>query len=318
MSTYLQDLTVQLATGIGELDEKTRKKHTEYLVNAQRDDGGFGGRQGDSDLYYTSFALRGLSILGELYGPVAEKAARFLAKEMESKQTIVDFFSLFYASQLLKASAGIDLFHDRDKKWKPQVAEFLETLRREDGGYAKAPEGAAGSTYNTFLVLLVYELIDHEIPDSEGVLKFLNLRADEDGGWHEIKASKRPGTNPTAAAAATLKMMGAIDNQTKEKTLDFICEMQTDEGGLRANTRIPIADLLSSFTGGLTLMDLGAFDEIDVEALTRFVHSLQLPNGGFQAASWDEAHDVEYTFYGLGCMALLENHKQNMSNISNV
>ena len=96
-----------------------------------------------------------------------------------------------------------------------------------------------------------------------------------------------------------------MDHDTKELTLDFLCEMQTDEGGLRANTRIPIADLLSSFTGGLTLMDLDSFDELDVPLLNKFVASLQLPEGGFRAAIWDDAHDVEYSFYGLGCLALL-------------
>ena len=44
----------------------------------QRADGGFAGRQGLSDLYYTSFALRTLAILGELHGSVAERAAGFL------------------------------------------------------------------------------------------------------------------------------------------------------------------------------------------------------------------------------------------------
>ena len=85
--------------------------------------------------------------------------------------------------------------------------------------------------------------------------------------------------------------------------------MQTDEGGLRANTRIPIADALSSFTGMLTLGDLGAIEEIDLPAMKRFIESLQLSDGGFHAAVWDEAHDVEYTFYGLGCLALLTEHE---------
>ena len=91
----------------------------------------------------------------------------------------------------------------------------------------------------------------------------------------------------------------------REKTLDFLCEMQTDEGGLRANTRIPIADLLSTFTGLLTLTDLDARDEIDLAHLKRFVFSLDRPEGGFHGAAWDPAHDVEYSFYGLGCAALL-------------
>ncbi len=315
MSIYLQQLTIRLAQGIGELPTEVRQRHIDYFLAAQQADGGFAGRMGGSDLYYTSFALRGLSILGELYGPTADKAAEFLSAQLASHQTIVDFFSLFYAANLLKVSSGIDIFEKSDPAWPDQVAAFLEQLRREDGGYSKAPEGHAGSTYHTFLVVLVLQLLEKPIPDPERIVAFLNSQLEPDGGWREIRVSKRAGTNPTAAAAAVLKIieqncdgLGAIDHHTKEITLDFLCEMQTDEGGLRANTRIPIADMLSSFTGGLTLSDLDSFEELDVNLYRKFVYSLQLPNGGFQAAAWDEAHDVEYTFYGLGCMALLENH----------
>ena len=170
-------------------------------------------------------------------------------------------------------------------------------------------------------MVLVLELLEKETPDPKSVVDFLESRRDPEGGWREIRASKRAGTNPSAAAVATLNILRqhdpelpAMEHDTKELTLDFLCEMQTDEGGLRANTRIPIADLLSSFTGGLTLLDLDSFDELDVPLLRKFVDSLQLPEGGFQAAAWDDAHDVEYSFYGLGCLALLSNatHSSNV------
>jgi geranylgeranyl transferase type-2 subunit beta len=69
--SYLQDLTLRLAAGIAELANDRRQRHARYLLAAQRDDGGFAGREGSSDLYYTGFALRGLAILGELHGEVA-------------------------------------------------------------------------------------------------------------------------------------------------------------------------------------------------------------------------------------------------------
>jgi geranylgeranyl transferase type-2 subunit beta len=312
MSIYLQQLTVRLAEGVGRLSDETRKRHTDYFLAAQQADGGFAGRQGGSDLYYTTFAMRGLSILGELYGEVADRVEAFLKPQLSSHQTIVDFFSLFYAANLLKVSAGKDIFSDSDPAWPDQVANFLDSLRREDGGYAKAPEGNAGSTYHTFLVLLVLQLIERPIPEPDKVIEFLESRRDSEGGWHEIRVSKRPGTNPTAAAVGSMLMLDAIDEAKDPElvatTLDFLVEMQTDEGGLRANTRIPIADLLSSFTGALTLIDLQAFDEIDIAAYRKFVGEMERAEGGFQAAAWDEAHDVEYSFYGLGCLALLENH----------
>ena len=105
----------------------------------------------------------------------------------------------------------------------------------------------------------------------------------------------------------------AANNEIREHTLDFLVEMQTDEGGLRANTRIPIADLLSTFTGSLTLIDLNGLDEIDVAAARRFAESLQIESGGFHGAEWDTAHDVEYTFYGIGCLAILNNGERGTS-----
>lgn len=312
MSIYLQQLTVRLAEGVGRLPESSRQLQADYFLAAQQPDGGFAGREGGSDLYYTTFAMRGLSILGELYGDVADLVAKFLRSKLSTHQTIVDFFSLFYAANLLKVSSGIDIFESSDANWQDQVADFLHTLRREDGGYAKAPEGHAGSTYHTFLVLLVLQLIEKPIPQPQQIVAFLASQREPDGGWREIRASKRAGTNPSAAAVASLQILDALneaeDPELIATTLDFLVEMQTDEGGLRANTRIPIADLLSSFTGGLTLCDLQAFDEIDIDAYRGFVERMQRPAGGFQAAAWDEAHDVEYSFYGLGCLALLENH----------
>ena len=312
MSAYLQQLTIRLATGVGELPDEVRQRHIDYFLSAQQPDGGFAGRMGGSDLYYTSFALRGLSITGELHGDVANRAAEYLRGQLASHQTIVDFFSLFYAANLLLAASGTDVFESSHPQWRDQVAGFLATLKRDDGGYAKAAAGHAGSTYHTFLVVLVLQLLERPIPDPQSIAKFLESRRDSEGGWREIRSSKRAGTNPTAAALATINILHQLDptvekmsHEVNELTLDFLCEMQTDEGGLRANTRIPIADLLSSFTAGLSLMDLNSFDELDVPLYRKFVNSLERAEGGFHAAVWDEAHDVEYSFYGLGCLALL-------------
>ncbi|MDX1946941.1 MAG: prenyltransferase/squalene oxidase repeat-containing protein [Pirellulaceae bacterium] len=302
---YLADLTVRLATGIAELPEVRRGRHAQYLLANQRPDGGFAGREGGSDLYYTGFALRSLALLGELYGPPAERAAAFLKSKLGGHESIVDFFSLIYGAGLIESAAGINVFADSPPTWRDSVANLLESFRRDDGGYAKGAAGAAGSTYHTFLVLLCLELIGRQPPAPEKIVAFLHSQRAEEGGFREIRASKRAGANPTAAAIAALRMLGTLDETTRQETIDFLAEMQTDEGGLRANTRIPIADLLSTFTGLLTLQDLGGLGEIDLAAVRPFVNSLELETGGFHGAVWDPAHDVEYSFYGLGCLGLL-------------
>ena len=163
----------------------------------------------------------------------------------------------------------------------------------------------ASSTYHSFLVLLSQQLIKRPLPNPEKLVEFLYSQQADEGGFLEIRASKRAGTNPTAAAIAALRILEALDEQTRGRTADFLSQMQTDEGGLRANTRIPIADLLSTFTGLLTLGDLDALEMIDDMAALRYARSLQQPCGGFLGAAWDEQVDVEYTFYGIGSCALV-------------
>jgi geranylgeranyl transferase type-2 subunit beta len=88
--------------------------------------------------------------------------------------------------------------------------------------------------------------------------------------------------------------------------IEFLAEMPTDEGGLRANGRVPLADLLSTFTGSWTLSELGALDRLDAAKVLNYVDEVEHPPGGFHGGLWDEGYDVEYTFYGLGTWALFE------------
>lgn len=307
MLTYLQQLTIRLSTGVEKLPGEFRARHVRYLLQQVRDDGGFSGREGESDLYYTGFGLRSLAVLGELHGQTAERAAMFLRKQLRSQTTVIDLLSLIYGAKLIEASAGLDVFESAEANWAENVAQFLKQLRREDGGFAKSTEGFASSTYHTFLVVLCLELLEAPIEDPQRIVEFLISRRDEqEGGFREIKASKRAGTNPTAAAIGALKVLNKLDEQSSEGTIDLIADMQSDEGGIRANSRIPLADLLSTFTGLLTLVDLDAQDEIDLNHVQAFTESLELiDGGGFRAVSLDPAHDVEYTFYGIGTRALL-------------
>lgn len=306
MLSYLEDLTLRLATGVGELPESVREKHARFLVARQNADGGFSGREGGSDLYYTSFALRGLALTGELHGGVAERAAEFLRGQLSGQAPIIDFLSLVYGAMLLHGAAGVDVFDRAPADWRQGVAAALERFRRPDGGYAKTDEGQSSSTYHTFLVTLCNQLIGREIVEPERLIAFVRSRQRDDGGFVEIGPMKQSGTNPTAAAAGLLKILDGFDDAVRQDTMDFLADMQSDEGGLTANTRIPIADVLSTFTGTLTLVDLGAVDRLDRRAARRYVESMQLDDGGFLGGSWDSGTDVEYTFYGLGALALLQ------------
>jgi len=301
---YLQDLTIRLAMGAADYPDPIRRRHTRWLLDQQRADGGFAGREGESDPYYTGFALRCLMILGVLDGEPAERAAGFLRSRLDQRESIIDLISLVFGSAVLEMAAGIDVLRDAQSQWRQAVAALLESLRREDGGYAKSPEGRAGSTYQSFLTVLCYELLEQEVPEADRLYGFLQRHEHPEGGFLEIRVGKRAGVNPTAAAIGTLKVLDRLDAETAARTADFLADMQSEEGGFTANGRIPMADLLSTCTGLITLHDLQATSLVDLPPLRQYALSMQRDAGGFAGFAMDPAKDVEYTFYGLATLAL--------------
>lgn len=319
---YLFDLAELLAGALDAAPPTGRDRHVAFLVACQAADGGFPGREGESDLYYTSFALRGLDVLRALDADLSARTAAFLRARLGTPASIVDFVSLLYSARLLELRHGIDVFDTAPDDWAMATAEALESFRRPDGGYGKTaattdadasaavpPRVAAASsssTYHTFLVALCHEMIGGSIPHPEACVQFLLSRRREDGGFVEIAPMRRGGTNPTAAAVTLLTLLDACDDETAAAAADFLAALQSSEGGLCANTRVPLADLLSTFTGLLTLVGLGAADRLDLPAVHRYVESLACPTGGFRGGLWDSDTDAEYTFYGLGTLALLQ------------
>jgi geranylgeranyl transferase type-2 subunit beta len=140
------------------------------------------------------------------------------------------------------------------------------------------------------------------------VISFVLSRRREDGGFVEIAPMKRSGTNPTAAAVGLIQIIRpelfAQQPEVREGVVELLAEMPSLEGGLRANNRVPLADLLSTFTGAWTLSELGALDRLEADAVYRYAQDAEHPPGGFHGGLWDEGFDVEYTFYGLGVLGL--------------
>ena len=276
------------------------------MIAQQRADGGFAGREGESDPYYTAFALRALWILDALDGQIGSNAAGFLKQRLNQRESIIDLISLIFGSAIVELAVGEVVIPDDDQHWRIRVADLLASLRTEDGGFAKTPEGRAGSTYQTFLSILCYQLIEIPVPDCEKIESFLNSQKQAEGGYLEIRAAKRAGVNPTAAAIGSLKALGKLNQDEQQATSFFLSEMQSDEGGFTANTRIPFADLLSSFTGLLTLIDLDSASKVNIEAIHRYALSMQSAEGGFVGFALDQTADVEYSFYGLATLALCQ------------
>lgn len=303
---YLITLGTRITTGLRRLEPSRRERHRQFLLSRQQRDGGFKGREGDSDLYYTSFAVRGLAVLGGLTIDEAKQIGSFLGTFHWRALHVVDLISWLYSALVTQTFGGPDLLANEPPDWPDQIAAKLESVRTADGGYAKSTEGAIGSTYHSFLTVMTYELLDRKPPKPNKLGQFIFDRQRDDGGFVEIAPMKTSGTNPTAAAAVLLQRLGFADEQLTIDLREFLKQVRSDEGGFQANTRMPFADGLSTFTSLLVAQDFGLDRFQDLASIAAFItQQLEFPTGGFRGASWDEQADVEYTFYGLGVLGLL-------------
>ena len=306
--SFLLRLTKRLANELRRLDHERASRHVNFILRFQQADGGFAGREGGSDLYYTSFAVRTLALLDALDQSRCQKIATYLKSAAAARReySLIDLVSWLYSVMTVQLVGNLEPFAGDTESFADEVTASLEAFRRPDGGYAKTNEGGVGSTYHTFLAALCYELLGRSAPDQAGIERFVLSRRRDDGGFVEIGQMRRSGANPTAAAAALLKQFGSMDDQTKAGVETFMSIVRGDEGGYRANTQIPFCDLLSTFTVLVTAHELGFEKRIDSENCLRYVNQLERGEGGFRGAAWDEHADPEYTFYGLGALALIQ------------
>ena len=180
---YLERLTLQLTAGAAMLPDSIREPHAQFVLSHQRSDGGWSGREGESDLYYTGFALRSLAILGLLTGKVAEDAARFLVARTAQQESVIDLLSLIYGASLIEASTEINPLQDLAVDWRARVSTMLTSLRRTDGGFSRIETANVGSTYQTFLVAICLELLGFALPSDDPCVPFLLSQRRDDGGF---------------------------------------------------------------------------------------------------------------------------------------
>jgi geranylgeranyl transferase type-2 subunit beta len=303
---YLENLTNLLHHGAMNIPSHIREKHVRYILSCQNPDGGFIGRDPESDLYYTGFALRSLLVLNALDNATCEKVGVFLSLRLNSQTSLVDFFSLVYSAVIVSMGGGPDVFASSGD-WTNTIGTFLASLRCPDGGFGKVPSGKESSTYMSFLALLCHQLIGKKIESPEKLVGFVLSRHREDGGFVEYGPMRKSGTNPTAAGMGILRAISPslLRDEMKINLVKFYKGMIGDENGFKANHRIPFCDVLSTFTSLWSLRELDSLDEIPGDKIHRYIMSTENPQGGFHGGSWDAGKDVEYSFYALGALALL-------------
>lgn len=296
-----------MTAGASTRDSGDIRDAIDFVRSKQGADGGFVGRRGASDIYYTSFALRTLALFGE----TSEESVAFVeraATELPMRESVDILAAATCASILQAATTCRTVVAENLAAW---TLNALTPWRHKSGGIQTSPDASSWSTYQTFWGTAVVAALGECPPlvRREDVAS----RQRSDGGFVELEPLRASGTNPTAAAVALWKLLDEFDSQTgepipwRDDAVAFLAARQMGDGGFAANARIGVSDILSTFTALVALDDLNALDMCDTASARKFATLCRHAGGGYTGGAWDAASDVEYTFYGIGVEAITEN-----------
>lgn len=264
-------------------------------------DGGFQGRDGRSDLYYTVFGFEASLALdaGIPYERVANYLARFGTGES------LDFVHL---ACLARCRANISDIRGEamDAQTRQDIAEGLQLYRAQDGGFNATAHAERGSAYGTFLALGTCQDLGIACPDPNGMAASIRSLQMPDGGYANEATMT---ASATAATAAAISALHYLDQPIPESAVRWLQEQAHPQGGFAAihlPTGHAIPDLLSTATALHALSLAGALADDIREKHLDYLDTLWTPQGGFRGHWADDAVDCEYTYYGLlslGCLS---------------
>ena len=256
-----------------------------FLAAQQNPDGGFRDRAQRSDLYYTVFAVEGLSALR---APLDTESLHAYLSSFADSQGL-DFVHLCCLARAWADRSALP--PQRDK-----ILERIECFRTRDGGYSPHPGSRFGTAYGCFLAVGAYQDLERAPLDPLKVVQCLKLLETADGAWANERNVPLGSTNATAAAVTLLRNLQIPVNPAVG---GWLLERAHDQGGFCAAPGAPLPDLLSTATALHALAglqrDLGPIKEKCLD----FIDSLWTNEGGFFGHWSDDRVDSEYTFYGL-------------------
>ena len=258
-----------------------------FLRGQFNGDGGAKGRSGESDLYYTVFALDGLAAMG-VDLPVDSTLA-YLRRFEDGAQ--LDFVHRACLARCWASMPPGSLEAGTARK----ILQHIETHRSKDGGYGHSSGGESGTVYHSFLALGAYQDLGGELFNPEGLARCVDRLRTGDGAFANDSDVKL-GTTPTTAAAVIL--MRHLGREVPQSASDWLLARCHPDGGFLAVQAAPLPDLLSTATALHALAELNVSTAEIREACLDFVDSLWTGRA-FRGHPADDVEDCEYTYYGL-------------------
>ncbi|MCX7934191.1 MAG: hypothetical protein N3A66_02905 [Planctomycetota bacterium] len=276
-----------------------------FLLAQQEPTGGFRGKAGAADLYYTRFALRALSILrsasqrGDLIAAAAA-AARFLQQAQPTN--LVDLFCLLDSWQAVRGL--MSLAQPEEEEASPaeaatwdMAARLLHQSRAGKGIYARH---GVPSLYATFLAWECSARLQISLP-ADDLPSFLRLCRRRDGGFADTPHGSSGQMAATAAAVLLgLRLWGTdlAPHSLYAACADFALSLKESGGGFRPHREAAMPDLLSTRAAAEIFHGLKSDAALPLAATLKFIHAVGHARGGFGGWPGDEP-DAEHTCYAL-------------------
>ncbi len=256
-------------------------------------DGGFTGRSGASDLYYTVFGTECLLALG---AEPPEALADYLSR-------LGDGQSLDFVHQVCLARCWAALPADvLPEATRAGLLDRIQQARCEDGGFSHVADARHGSTYGCFLTIAAHQDLRAELPDPEAVAGCIESMELGDGSFAN---DRRLGIGSTAATAAAVTALRHLARPADHTSADWLLEQCGPDGGFVAAPGMLSGDLLSTAIALHALAGSDVpLDEIREHCLD-FLDGLWDDAGAFHGYRGDDVLDCEYAYYGLLAMGHL-------------
>ncbi len=278
------------------LSEEARERIIAFIRSCSCEDGGYCGPSGDSDLYYSLFAVESLIALGS---EPAEHAAASFAERFGNGADLdlVHLSCLIRLRTLVKQAMAPD-----------QVRRLVGAFQSSDGAYAVNRAASSGSVYAMFLAVGAYQDAGVEIDSASSILRSLEALRSGDGAF-----ANEPGMalGTTTATAAAVVLRNALRVPPEGYLFEWLHNRQGSDGAFRASALGPSGDLLSTATALHALCQAGAGCAAQGRRSLDFIAAHWHESGGFAGARLDEGvsqerlaqggplPDCEYTFYAL-------------------
>jgi hypothetical protein len=258
----------------------------DFLSGRLNHDGGFTGREGRSDLYYTAFALEALLALGAKIE--REKVLAYLRSFGAGE-------NLDFVHSACLARSLANLTNEIDQSVRKGLLRNIEKNRCVDAGYSHTG-GQSGSIYGCFFATCCYQDLKIKLPDPHGLLTFVESLQQTNGAYANQPAAPVP---TSSAAAAAMTILKSFNRAVADSSAQWLLNNCFSQGGFCAVQNVPIPDLLST----ATVLHALCINNIDISPIRQncldFVNSLRSTGGGFFGSWADETPDCEYTYYGL-------------------